>query len=177
MKKKKLIDHLKYLGKTITLMCMGALIFLLVLSVYDTNFSIKKYVRNTFSISMYNIYARNGNEDNFSNEVVKFCAQFEYSAQPQCVVAQLVEKYNYTDHLGIIRTPDDFIKNGGVCRDISVTYAIIFKKLNFDVQYIFPTQNHVFVRVYKYWDCNNDSICYINCDIDGLNKKCSYTGD
>lgn len=157
-------------------MMMGIIIFLLVLSVYDGNFNLKKYLSNTVTKAVYNTYAISGDDDNFTNDIVKFCGRFDYSVQPRCVINQVKDFYNYTDHLGVILTPDIFVKKGGVCRDIAVTYAIIFRKLGWEADYEFPTPNHVLVRINKYWYCGN-STCFVNCDIDGVFKTCEMIGE
>lgn len=97
---------------------------------------------------------------NLVNETVNYCGIFPKSVdQIKCIVNRVGKAYNYSSHnttFPIVLLSDE-ITEGYICRDISVTYGAIFRKLGYFHEYIFTTK-HVYNRVWK------DVECYINMD-------------
>jgi hypothetical protein len=101
---------------------------------------------------LFMIQAQDYSNDTSANYIAEQCASLNYSTNSEeayCVHDFIRSKFNFTNdgHLGI-KTPEQTLKTGGVCRDWSIAYAVILLKLNWTIEFVTPPY-HVFVTAAK----------------------------
>jgi hypothetical protein len=140
--------------------------------IFDTNINPIDLASNIFTTSIYKSKAISHLDDNISIEVSQLCSMVPSSMQARCVVEQVIPyyKYNYSDH--ILFGPDEFVQNGGVCRDIAITYHTIFSRLGWSTYYEFNVPHHVYLIIVKV-----DTNMTYRCLIDGEIYHCEEWGD
>ena len=113
-------------------------------------------------MKVYSAYDRN---NSYVINVTEFCAPFgEASEQAECVVEQTCSMYNATmRNDSVIRTPDELILEGGLCRDYAVFVDAIMNNLDWDTDFIF-SKNHVYNAMYKDNTYCSINACYYHCD-------------
>ncbi len=124
-----------------------SLIFLVLYSPY-----IDKSVTSPYFSSIANLNKKNA----IIIEVADLCSNFKDNESKLVCVNNFVRTfYSYVDHskeLKILRTPNELLNEGGVCRDYAVFYDSIMKKMNFKTEYIY-LPHHVYLKV----NTNNDT--------------------
>lgn len=95
---------------------------------------------------------------------VNICLNFTNENQVKCVIDELktIIKYNSSIVSKDIKSFNNFILEGGTCKEIAVTYASVFNQLNWSVAFIHPIPNHVIIIITKKI---SDGL-FIYCDID-----------
>ena len=90
--------------------------------------------------------------------------------QVNCVLIATTPIYHYTKDAERkkIRTPTQYVKLGGDCKDSAILYATIFKNLNYTINFEFPMPHHLSLTIYKKI---NDST-YKYCNIEGNTGTC-----
>ena len=166
IKKSKLLGRLMLsaelgvgLGIAITLLLLG----------FGNPVSYLDMIDNIVGRAEYNMVAYSNLKDEVALNISEFCSPFNPNTQVTCVISQVGGFYNYNDSKHPIHTPEEYKEKGGVCRDTTVLYKIIFTNLGWETQYIFPYPNHVFLIISKITDDDK-----IYCTIDGVTKKCVY---
>lgn len=124
-----------------------------------------------------NIKSEQAKNDNFTKEIVKECVDEIYMKQPNCVIREVRPYFNYTIKTERMITPSEYKQKGGSCSDTTILYASVFKLLEWDIQYVFPNENHVYIIVSKKIPCleATDKMCNFFCDIDGDNSVCKLS--
>jgi hypothetical protein len=151
--------------QTAGLMILGILAFTTSIYLHETNISPRQLVGNLMTEHVLRTASIIGETDNITISIAKFCNTFPVVEQAECVVRQT--EYNYKEHDGL-KTPDEFYKDGGVCRDIAIYYASIFKNMGWNIYYNLNTPEHVFIEITKNYDNKN-----IRCTIDGIEYNCA----
>jgi len=151
---------------TMGLMILGILAFTTSIYLHETNIGPRELVGNLMTEHVLRTASIVGETDNITISISKFCNTLPVPEQAECVVRQT--EYNYKEHEGL-KMPDEFNKDGGVCRDISIYYASIFKNMGWNIYYNLNTPNHVFIEITKHYNNNTD----IRCTIDGLAYDCT----
>lgn len=152
------------------LMLLGVAAFIGATYWVDTSNSPLVWMSNIVTENVYRTTAIAGLSDKIVLEATYFCGKMPVDQQPNCVIAQLSPFYNYTlrDGSDKIKRPDEFVAKGGVCRDLAVFYASVFKRMGWIVYYNFDVPNHVFVDVVNKVETGES----IRCVMDGLNATC-----
>lgn len=90
--------------------------------------------------------------------------------QVNCVLIATSPIYYYTkdQERTKIRTPTQYAKLGGNCKDSAILYATIFKNLNYTINFEFPIPHHITTTIYKKIDNNT----YKYCNIEGNTATC-----
>jgi len=154
------------------LMFLGVAVFFGFMYFSDSHISPIEFVSNSMELSIYKSMAVSHLNDNITIEVSSLCREIPMDKQVECVVTQVSNFYNYSMHNISVRSPDDYVKYGGVCRDSSVLYDSIFRRLGWFVHYDFTVPNHVFLDITKYSGNNT-----IKCVVDSLTYNCqNYNG-
>jgi hypothetical protein len=160
--------------KMLVLVFFGVIVYIGVIFCVDTDTNPIQLYQNLISDNIMRTVSINSIDNNITINIASICSLATVPEQPGCIVSQL-GVYNYVPNNDTIRTPDEFVANGGVCRDLAVTYASIFERLDWKVYYDFTVPKHVFVRVVKEYNGGNNTI---RCDLDGLTYKCNvYNAD
>lgn len=156
----------------IGLMSTGMLAFIFFMYFYDTNVNPGELLGNMMTTSIYKSKAISHLNDNITIEVSQLCNTVPTYQQADCVVSQITPyyKYNYSNHT--IYSPDEFVQNGGVCRDIAIVYNTIFSRLGWYTYYEFNVPHHVYLIITK----QEDNRSY-RCLIDGEVYDCQDWGD
>lgn len=115
-----------------------------------------------FTVPVYNQLAKyDSTNDLIVLKITDFCKDYPNLTQVECVVKQI--NYSYVERDDIkIKSLTELSKDGGVCRDIAVAEAAIFRNLGYKVYYRVLT-NHVYISV------ESDEIY---CNIDGEAFDC-----
>jgi hypothetical protein len=142
-------------------MFFGIVLILVCLNFYNNN--LLRFGTNLVSNAFYKYTAISYSDDHFTDAVVRQCGVFSGDDEIKCVVNEVSGRYNYTMHNKTIKPPSEFVETGGVCRDIAITYDIIFTKLGYRTGYVFDVPEHVFNEI-----TNSETFCYI----DGYNWEC-----
>lgn len=107
---------------------------------------------------MYKLASISYYKSNYTEEIAQFCSGFEGEAQVKCVVDNVDRNYEYVmRHDTRIKDPDAFVDEGGLCRDVAITYDIIFQKLGWSTDFDFDQPKHVYN-----WIWNSDMTCEVN---------------
>lgn len=90
--------------------------------------------------------------------------------QVNCVMLATSPIYHYTkdQERTKIRTPTQYAKLGGNCKDSAILYATIFKNLNYTIKFEFPIPHHITTTIYKKIGDN----IYKYCNIEGNTATC-----
>lgn len=105
-------------------------------------------------VMMAPVYSYVANYESHSKEVeeiARFCLPFEGEDAVSCVVKHIGfnPEYNYNDSTRWkIRTAEESLKQGMVCRDFVVFAAAIFERMGFKTDYRF-LPGHVYLTVFK----------------------------
>ena len=86
-----------------------------------------------------------------------------------CLVNQAYSHYNYSRHNDSIRTPSEYIEQGGDCKDYAVVIGSIFKRDGWEIKIIRPIESHVSVIASKPCEVGN---CTQYCYIEGKQIMC-----
>ncbi len=82
-------------------------------------------------------------------EISDLCSNFNDSEKKLVCVNNFVRTFfNYVEHndTEIIRTPNQLLNGGGVCRDYAVFYDAILKNMGFKTKYVY-SPHHVYLKV------------------------------
>lgn len=150
--------------RTGALMILGILAFTTSIYLHETNITPRTLVGNLMTEHVLRTASIVGETDNITLSIAKFCNTLPVVDQAECVVKQT--EYDYVEHDGL-RMPDNFSTDGGVCRDIAIYYASIFKNMGWNIYYNLNTPNHVFIEVTKQYEEKD-----IRCTIDGIDYQC-----
>lgn len=159
-------------SKNILLMFLGVLVFMSFLYCIDSNTNPIILFRNLYATSVFKSEAFMHVDDNISVSISTLCEDEPIELQAQCVVRQVSTFYNYSMHYGSINTPDVYVLKGGVCRDSSILYHTIFKRLGWYTTYNFEVPDHVYITIVK----NLDKDSSVRCIVDGLGYDCTRIG-
>lgn len=122
------------------------------------NQAMKKTSQDTF-----NDYVKKYQEDPLAKEIAEVCKEENYTLNEIfCVNTIISEEYNFTKPEKGVKSPSKTLSEGGVCRDWSVTNAVILKKLGWNTQFII-IPGHTFIVA--------DKKNYY-CIIDGKSTEC-----
>lgn len=144
----------------------GIITVILLLNVNNNAFNIKDFVHNSLGTSLYNAYVVSNLNDNVTTNIVLFCQGFVRDEQVECVVNQVTSFYNYTPHNQTIRTPTEVQEYGGVCRDATLLYATVFRRLGWRTSFNYPSPNHVNLVAVQGYILNDNNTLYYQCTID-----------
>jgi hypothetical protein len=167
---------------TVAALTIHAIIFTLLMVSSSSYNPLELYSQASARFFMKNA-ATNGLDDNVVLNISTDCSRVEVFNQPQCVEDKVAVFYRYVgnesgDHK--LRSPDEFVAKGGVCRDIAVTYAAIFLKMNWTVEYNFPVSEHVTTLIKRPFDCPTNATvdCSIFCEFNNDDLEfCSVMGE
>lgn len=165
MKKKEFVVNLIFLVSFIGI--SSFILSYVWVGVIDQNANFFKYLEHTTSSFTYDYYTNKHLNDTIVIQVLDLCGVMDGEDQVRCVVSQFNHLFEYLNHTETIRSPDELIENGGVCRDAVVFYSSIFKQLGYDIRYSYPFEFHVYISVDKQI---NDTWFY--CDIDQNQYNC-----
>jgi hypothetical protein len=104
---------------------------------------------------------------------VEKCESSVGTGQVSCILEETEPVYKYTNEsvAHMIRSPSDYIKLGGVCKDSAVFYGVIFKQLGWNVNFRFPVPRHVSLTISRD-TCNFGDRCWMYCDVEGNRASC-----
>lgn len=161
-----MVLNLKKTFYELRLMMTGAFILAVVFAFvmnYD-GVTLGQYIDRSAGAAVYEFNARGYQNDEFVMNVTKFCAPFSNQTFVECVVMQVAPKYTFRNHtLPVVYSPTEFVTEGGVCRDIAVTYAAIFANAGWRTDFEFDIPQHVYNYMFK------DGV---SCRIDAFDYYC-----
>lgn len=110
-------------------------------------------------------------EDKYSLFYADLCkSEATIDEQVKCVLIATEPIYHYTkdQERTKIRTPTQYAKLGGNCKDSAILYATIFTNLNYTINFEFPIPHHITTTIYK----KIDDSTYKYCNIEGNTGTC-----
>lgn len=167
----KFWEHMGRISTFIFLMLTGIAVFFGYMYFTDSTDSPVKFLSHLMMLSVYKTQAITHIDDNVSIRISDFCGRIPMDQQADCVVHQVAPFYNYSMHNETVRSPDEYVEKGGVCRDSTVLYHSIFSRMGWYIQYDFSIPNHVFLIITR--TANNVSM---RCVVDGLTYNCEKYG-
>jgi hypothetical protein len=114
--------------------------------------------------------------DQYTKSYASACNDSEYEEQARCIIQELIPIMNY-NLSGLrpgkyIKPWNEFISEGGVCKEFAAAYASTFRQSGWNVAFRYPLPNHVSITISKKI---NDSISLF-CDVDKNRLNCLRIG-
>jgi hypothetical protein len=108
-------------------------------------------------------------DDKYTKLYSELCKQSEPD-EVNCVMTATSTIYHYTkdQNRSKIRSPSEYAKMGGNCKDSAIFYATIFKRMNYTIEFQFPVPHHVNLIISK----KIDEKTYRYCNIEGNTGTC-----
>jgi hypothetical protein len=118
-------------------------------------------------------------DDSVVDNIVANCSSFPRNEDQVDCVQAFIDLINASGHEGAFLSPSQLMASGGVCRDVAVMQAAIFKKLGWSYSFSFPLRKHVFTTIATTAVCDKPGLvdCAIYCNVDWGTYACYRMGN
>lgn len=139
-----------------------AIIFLLLNWIY------LPYIKDYNTDRQYKKVIDKNIDDEYTEYYSNLCKGREQEIDCVMTSTKTIYKYTRDQNRTTIRTPSQYTKMGGNCKDSAIFYATIFKRMNYTIDFQFPIPNHVIIIISKQLTNN----IYKYCNIEGNTATC-----
>jgi len=107
-------------------------------------------------------------DDKYTKYYANLCGGTDEEIDCVMTTTSTIYKYTKDQNRSKIRSPSEYVKLGGNCKDSAIFYATIFKRMNYTTKFEFPVPQHINLIISK----KIDEKIYRYCTIEGKTATC-----